>query len=81
MRSLIDEVVRPIEKRWDRNDRKQLIDGIVHTAAGQLDTWSRQHAGAPWFVHDTIRESAGRWYIVDEELVPESDVPPVSVLA
>ena len=41
VRSLVDEVVRPIEKRWDRNDRKQLIDGIVEmrTAAQERGLW------------------------------------------
>ena len=41
VRSLIDEVVRPIEKRWDRNDRKQLIDGIVEmrSAARERGLW------------------------------------------
>jgi len=60
---------------------QQLIEGVVQTATGQLDTWSRQQAGSGGFVHDTIREDAGRWYIVDEEVVPAADVPPVSVLA
>ncbi|HYL53671.1 MAG TPA: acyl-CoA dehydrogenase family protein, partial [Acidimicrobiia bacterium] len=41
VRALVDEVVRPIEQRWDRNDRKQLIDGIIEMrkAAQERGLW------------------------------------------
>ena len=41
VRALIDDVVRPIEQRWDRDDRKQLIDGIVEmrNAAKERGLW------------------------------------------
>jgi acyl-CoA dehydrogenase len=48
-KALIDEVVRPIEQRWDRDDRDQLMNGIIEmrTAAQERGLWL-PHMPAEW---------------------------------